>query len=567
MSIDDTMDSPSEGPSTVDDAPACSACGVDHAADRSQTSAEILVRCLENEGVEYVFGIPGEENLEVVEALRSSRIRFVTARHEQGAAFMADVHGRLTGKAGVCLATLGPGATNLITGVADANCDGAPLVAITGQVGTDRMHLTSHQYLHLGELFEPVTKKTKQIVRPETTAEIVRIAFKHAQQEKPGACHVDLPNDIAAMRVPGGLDCDPIIPPHIEVEYPANRSIGDAARILALAQAPVVLVGHSAVRARAGEALTRFAENLRIPVLNTMMAKGAVPSDCRYSVGTVGVSDRCENAILEAADVVLAVGYDLVEFSPQKWNASHLHTVVHVDTTPAHVNKCYQPVVEVVGDISSSLQYLMEIVHRKEEPKKMLEIYAESRRDFLRAADCDSFPLRPQRILRDVRTALDRHDVVVSDVGAHKMWIAKHWDSFEPNTCIVSNGFASMGIAVPGALAAKLVYPDRNVVAMTGDGGFLMNCQELETAVRLGLAFVVLVFHDDCYGLIQQKQQARSFDDFAVTFGNPDLVRFAESFGMDGYRVTEAADLPAVIDEALASKRMALVDCPVSYGG
>lgn len=533
-------------------------------------TAEMLVKCLEKEGVQYIFGIPGEENLAIIDALQRSTIRFITVRHEQGAAFMADMVGRLTGRAGVCLSTLGPGATNLVTGVADANGDGAPLVAITGQVGTDRMHLTSHQFLDLCKMFEPITKRSKQIVRPDTVSEIVRIAFKYAESEKPGACHIDLPVNIA--RMPVGEGEEPLAKKTPPIEEAEESTIREAAEAIGRAQSPVILAGSSAVRSRAGEALTEFAETLHIPVVNTMMAKGLIPFDSPYSLWTIGIPEKdYANKVLEKSDLIVAVGYDIVEYAPSKWNSDRHRRMIHIDSRPAHINKLYQPQVEVVGDISMSLRQILGRVSRTGEPRAGEPRYALAiKRRMVREYETyerdDSFPMKPQRILSDVRKVLGREDILISDVGAHKMWIARQYHCYRPNTCIISNGFATMGIAVPGAVAAKLIHPEKKILAVTGDGGFLMNCQELETAVRIGTPFVTLIFHDDHYGLIQWKQISQYGESHCVDFGNPDFVKFAESFGAVGYRVERAQDLEPTLREAFAQQVPAIIDCPVNYG-
>lgn len=469
-------------------------------------TAELLVKCLENEGVEYVFGIPGEENLAVIDAIsHSDQIQFITTRHEQGAAFMADVYGRLTGKSGVCLATLGPGATNLMTGVADAEGDGAPLVAITGQVGTERMHITSHQYLDLSKMFEPVTRRTKLVVRPDTINEIVRLAFKYAESERPGATHIDLPVDISKMPVPDREKPLAREVPHRE--FADVVSIEGAAAEIFKAENPVILAGSSAVRAHASEAITQFAEQLKIPVVNTMMAKGVISRASKYSMMTIGIPQKdYADKILEKADLVIAIGYDLVEFAPSKWNPDMEKKIIHIGTRPAHTNKCYQCCVQVVGDISDSLQSIMRRTVRSKEPEEALHIKQMFRQEQNAYATDTAFPIKPQKVLSDVRSVMGEDDILISDVGAHKMWIGRLYGCYRPNTCIISNGFATMGIAVPGAVAAKLVYPDRRILAVTGDGGFMMNMQELETAVRIGVSFVVLIFHDDSYGLIKWKQ-------------------------------------------------------------
>lgn len=531
-------------------------------------AAEVLVKCLENEGVKYVFGIPGEENLEIIKALRESeQIQFIVTRHEQGAAFMADLVGRLTGKAGVCLSTLGPGATNLVTGVADANSDGAPLIAITGQVPTKKIHLTSHQYLDLTAMFAPITKRSRQIIRPDSVNEIMAIAFKYAESEKPGACYIDLPCDVAAQEVEDGPATMMLRHTEQHVELPDDDIIDSAASMITAAKRPLILAGHSAIRNHATGALRYFARSLKIPVVTTMMAKGALPFTDKYMISTIGVPGRdYADAAMEAADLIIAVGYDIVELAPERWNPKGDHKIVHIGARAPHINKNYQADVTVIGDISSSLNKLVRIAEREDEPewaftlrKAMFDEEAKYRTD-------SSFPVKPQRVISDIRAVLDNeNDILISDVGAHKMWVARHFHCYRPLTGIISNGFATMGIALPGALAAKLLHPDRKVIAVTGDGGFMMNNQELETAVRMHTPFVTLIFHDDYYGLIKMKQERRYGESYDVAFGNPDFVMMAESFGCKGYRVTRTEDLRPILEEAFSLDVPSVIDCPVDY--
>ena len=528
-------------------------------------TAELLVKCLENEGVKVVFGIPGEENLAVMNALVHSGIRFITVRHEQGAAFMADVYGRLTGHAGVCLATLGPGATNLITGVADANSDGAPLVAITGQVSTDKIHLTAHQFLDLTKMFEPVTKRTKLVMRPDSIAEITRLAFKYAEGEgKPGATHIDLPVDVSLEDVPAGE-----APLHRAGPNPESASLEHieiAAGLIFRSQNPVILVGSDAVREDASEALTEMAETLRIPVVNTMMAKGMIPYTSPYSLWTVGIPQKdYANRVLEDADLLICVGYDIVEYAPQRINPTRKTPILHINTTPAHINKHYQTVCEVVGDISDSLHRITLRTHRTQEPTAALAIREQLVAEHESYAADASFPMKPQRVLIDVRKAMRPGDILLSDVGAHKMWIARHYNCYRPKTCLISNGFATMGFSLPGALAAKLVSPDKRVLVVTGDGGFMMNSQELETAVREHLPFVVLVFVDGGYGLIKWKGMDHFGETHYCDFTNPDLVAYAEAMHCKGYRITAADDLLPTLEEAFRQDVPALIECPIDY--
>jgi len=526
-------------------------------------TAELLVRCLENEGVDYIFGLPGEENLQVLEALRDSSIQFITTRHEQGAAFMADVYGRLTGKAGVCLSTLGPGATNLMTGVADANLDRAPLVAITGQVGTDQMHIEAHQYLDLVSMFAPVTKWSTQILRPGNTPETVRKAFKMAQTGQPGAVHINLPEDIASMTASG----TPLSRDSNEKTYASFNSLDAAATALSKAKKPIVLAGNGVLRASASDAVTEFATQLNIPVANTFMGKGAIPYTHPLALWTVGLQQRdFISCGFDSADLVIAVGYDLVEYSPKKWNPDGDIPILHIHQTPAEINSSYIPIAEMVGDIDDSLRELLSRTNRHDiaipAPSGLIDAI---RGEYNRYATDAEFPIKPQKLIYDLRQVMGPDDVVISDVGAHKMWMARHYHCDRPNTCIISNGFASMGIAIPGALAAKLVAPDKKVVAVTGDGGFMMNCQELETALRVGTPFVTIIFNDGGYGLIEWKQMNHYGQSSFVRFNNPDFVMLAESLGLVGYRIRSTAEFVPTLKDALNQSVPAVIDCAIDY--
>ena len=530
---------------------------------KQRNTADLLVECLEEEGVHYIFGIPGEENLAIMEALKRSKIEFITVRHEQGAAFMADVYGRLTGKAGVCMATLGPGATNLITGVADADCDGAPLVAISGQVGTDKMHITAHQYLDLRSMFEPITRRAYTVVRPDTMAEITRLAFKYAEWEKPGATFIDLPVNISKM--PVGDDERPLQRKTIQPETALEAQIEAAASMISYAKNPVILAGSSVIRSHATEMLTKFAEKLKLPVINTMMAKGAIPFDNPYSMWTVGIPmDDYQTKMLEKASLVIAIGYDIIEYAPAKWHMSNAD-IIHIDTMPADINKNYQPEVEVVGNIPDALERIMNKAARLQEPVPFLNLRKQMVEEHESYAQDLSYPVKPQKALIDCRRVMDKDDIVISDVGANKVWVARHYNCYKPNTCIISNGFATMGLAVPGAIAAKLVHPDRKVLAITGDAGFMMNCQEFETAHRLGTNFVTLIFNDRSYGLIKWKQDMQYGHHEYVDFTNPDFVKFAESMGAIGYRIEKAEDLLPTLIKSFKQDKPVIIDCPIDY--
>ncbi|MGB7946152.1 MAG: acetolactate synthase large subunit [Candidatus Binatia bacterium] len=525
-------------------------------------ASKLFVKCLENEEVEYIFGVPGEENVDIMDALLESPIKFITTRHEQGAAFMADVYGRLTGKAGVCLSTLGPGATNLITGVADADMDRAPVVAIAGQGATTRMHKESHQILDLVNMFEAITKYAAQIREPEIIPEIVRKAFKVAQTEKPGACFIDFPENIAAADVTGKA------PIEVQKPYPSAPpifKIEQAARVISQAKCPIILAGNGVIRAGASESLVTFAEVLHIPVATTFMAKGVLPSSHELSLGTVGLKARDWVSFgFDKADVVICVGYDMVEYHPEEWNPDCCKSIVHIDASPAEVDEHYIVEVGVLGELGEALRTLA----WKARPQKGYSLRP-LRQTILNAisefADDQAFPIKPQKIVADLRHVLGPEDIAISDVGAHKMWMARMYQAERPNTCIISNGFASMGIAVPGGIAAKLAYPDRKIVAVTGDAGFMMNSQEIETALRIGTPLVILIWNDAEYGLITWHQLRRFGRPSHIGFKNPDFIQYAASFGAKGYRVTQATDLVPILEQALADNTVVIVDCPVDY--
>jgi acetolactate synthase-1/2/3 large subunit len=525
--------------------------------------AHLLVRCLENEGVEYVFGLPGEENLAVIDALAASSIRFVTTRDERGAAFMADTYGALTGRPGVCLATLGPGAINLLLGVANAQLDSHPLVAITAQAPLSRISKESHQAVDLVSVFRPVTKWGDMVTVPAAVPEMVRKAFKQAATERPGATFLVLPEDVAERHDEGR---EPL-PVNVPVDpAPAAAQVARAADVLSSASRPIVLAGPGVARDHASSALVRFAERLRIPVVTTFLGKGTFPDDHELAVGTIGFMVRdYANFGFDRADVVVAVGYDLVEYPPSRWNPDGRKKVIHVHRDVAEVDASYVLSVGVVGDIAASLDALAAATDRGgAEPP---ELHATRFRDeeLRQGADDDAFPVRPQRLVADIRTSLGRDDVVIVDTGVAKMWMARLYPTYEPNTCLISNGLATMAFSIPGAIAAKLVDPERRVLSVVGDGAFLMSAAELETAVREGIALTVLVWVDGGYGLIGWKQDLHFARTDAVSFGNPDFVRFAESFGARGYAITDADEVLPTLREALGDGGVSVIACPVDY--
>jgi len=527
--------------------------------------SQLLVQCLEHEGVEVVFGIPGEENIHLVDALLDSRIRFILTRHEQGASFMADIYGRLSGRAGVCLATLGPGAINLALGMADAQLDNHPVVALAAQAGLNRIFKESHQVVDLEALFEPITKWTGTITLPEATVEIVRKAFKVAQTECPGTTAVILPEDVAEMPARGR----PLKTSQPRGTDPSESQIRRAVALINEAGNPVVLAGPGVARDGASAALLRFVETLDVPVATTFAGKGVFPDDHANAMGTLGFMQHdYVNFGFDDADLVITVGYDLIEYAPARWNPGRDKTILHIHEMPAEVDASYELAVGVQGNIAATLDAI--IAHKPEcggvNHERMRKLQGMLREELERGEADDGFPLKPQRIIADIRAAMGREDIVLCDTGALKMWMARLYPCYAPGTCLISNGLATMGFSLPGAIGARLACPERRVLATMGDGGFLMNSQELETAMREKLPFVVLVWVDHQYGLIKWKQEMEIGRPAYIDFTNPDFLKQAESYGCRGVRITAAKDLrPALID-ALAQDTVTIIECPVDYG-
>jgi len=531
-----------------------------------QNAADLLVRCLEREGVTVVFGIPGEENIRLTDALaRSPTIRYVLVRHEQAASFMAEIYGRLTGKAGVCSATLGPGAINLLLGVADATTNSSPLVALSAQVGLNRIYKESHQSVSLVSMFAPVTKWADVVLTPGSVPEMVRKAFKLAQTERPGAVYLAVPEDVEAAPVPPTLT-----PLNVNIprpDEPSRSQIERAAAVLNTATRPIVLAGHGAARAGAAGALRRFAERLGLPVATTFHAKGVFPDDHPNALGAVGFMQHdYVNFGFDEADVIVSVGYELQEFDPAKINPGRDKRILHLSRFPAEVDASYDVEVGVQADIGATLDAVAAATTGRWRPGESGEkIRALLAAELANGAADDSFPVKPQRIVSDTRAALARDDIVLADTGAVKMWMARLYPAYEPNTCLTSNGLSAMSFGVPGAIGAKLAAPDRRVLAAVGDGAFLMNSQEIETALRERVPLTVLIWQDDAYGLISWKMDMEIGHEVETGFTNPDFVAYAESFGARGYRVTRAGDLLPMLTEALAADTVSVITCPVDY--
>ena len=531
-------------------------------------ASDLLVRCLEEEGIEYIFGVPGEENADFMMSLeKSDKIRFILTRHEQGAAFMAEIYGRLTGNPAGCLGTLGPGATNLITGVADSNMDRAPMLVLTGQGSTERLHKESHQIMDVVAMFEPVTKWATTILHPDTIPEVVRKAVRLARTEKPGAVHIELPEDVAKLET----GAQPLEPRRFRRSVPDDKIVDAAWKLIREAKRPVILAGNGCIRRRASKQLRRFCDATGIGVLSTFMAKGAVDMDAEYCLYTIGLGSKdLPTLTIDDADLVITLGFDMVEYHPALWNPGRDKRIVHADFLPAEIDEHYHPEVELVGDLAHALWMLNERLERDGKSDWDLAGQRELRERMheelaMHAGDDTDGAIRPQKALWDAREVMGPDDVLLSDVGAHKMWIARHYHCHSPNTCLIPNGFCSMGFALPGAIAASLVCPDRRILGIAGDGGFMMNVQEMETAKRLNSNIVLLVWEDGGYGLIAWKQENEFDRHTDLAFTNPDWMGLARAFGWHGHAVSKSTDLQATLNAAFEEDGPSLVVIPIDY--
>lgn len=531
-------------------------------------ASDLFIKCLEAEGVEYIFGLPGEETNDIAISIsNSSKIKFVLTRHEQGAAFMADVYGRLTHKVGLCMSTLGPGATNLTTGVANANMDRSPLLAITGQTNTDQLHKESHQNMDPITMFKPITKWRWSMRNADSIPEIIRRAFKIALEEKAGAVHLELPQDISKKE----SAIKPIKPEEALRAMPNKDLISKAVEMILKSSLPIILIGNGCIRKNAANALRRFVECTGICSVNTFMAKGVISDKSNRHLQTIGIKEA-DYALMaiKKSDLVIAIGYDLVEYSPRNWNSNLKKNIIHIDFTPAEVDTYYPPTIEIAADIEYTIEAILNelenkihaeekirntpdlegIGYRETLPELFKKIKKEVTWRIERFSKDTSYPIKPEKLIVDVRNILSENDIVISDVGAHKLWIAKVYNTYAPNTCLITNGFCSMGFALPGAIAAQLVKPKQKVVAMCGDGGFLMNVQELETAVRLKLPIIVVIWCDSDFGMISLKQSMEFGRTAFTRFTNPDFVKLAESFGATGYKVKNTQEFRRILEKA-----------------
>ncbi len=528
-------------------------------------SSDLFVKCLEEEGVEYVFTVPGEENLDLLESLRTSTIKVIVNRHEQAAAFMAATYGRLTGKAGVCLSTLGPGATNLVTGIAHAQLGGMPLVAITGQKGIRENMQANFQVLDVVQMMKPLTKRSVQIQGPKVIPEEIRMAFKTATTERQGACHLELPEDIA--REAAGM-IEPQNAVKLRRPVPDGKGVRFAAQLIKESKNPLIIVSSRAQRNLVRTALRSFCTSTNIYAIHTQLGKGVLGDDHHNSLYAFGshTKDYVHNAV-DRADVIITIGYSTQEHPPSVWNKEMKKRILHVDFNPAETDVYYNPDRELIGDIGTALGLLeQELKGYHHEDSYELKLKKElEKKLFSEGVADDSYPLKPRRIIAECRAVLGKNDILCLDNGIYKLWFSRHYKTYNIGRFLLDNTLATMGAGLPSAMAAALVEPDKKVLAVVGDGGFMMNSQELETAVRLGLNIVVLILNDNAYGFIKWKQQSYGFENFALDYGNPDFVKYAESYGAKGFRVTRAEELKPLLIKAFKEKIPVVIECPVDY--
>ena len=531
-------------------------------------ASDLMVKCLEKEGIEYIFGVPGEENADFMLSLQESKsINFILTRHEQGAAFMAEIYGRLTGSPAVCLGTLGPGATNLITGVADANMDRAPMLVLTGQGSTRRLHKESHQIMDVVKMFEPVTKWAETIIHPDNIPEIIRKAVRLSRSEKPGAVLIELPEDVAKL----ATEEKPMEPFRYRRSVASSEMISTAEATIRAAKRPVIIAGNGCVRKRATHHLRKLVDITGIDVLNTFMAKGALVPDSPHCLYTIGLgSTDIGTCAIDAADLVITIGFDMVEYHPHLWNPDGDKSIIHIDFIPAEIDRNYNPKIEVVGDVADSLEALVSRFSLDPAPEFNVSQQAATRADMEREInqyndDHSVGLIKPQKVLHEVQKVYGDDGLLLSDVGAHKMWIARHYHCHTPNGCLIPNGFCSMGFALPGAIAAALVEPDRKIIGIAGDAGFLMNVQEMETARRLHSNITMMIWEDNEYGLISWKQWAEFGHHTDLSFGNPHWGKLADAFGWHYQLADNSDELLGVIQNAAQQPGPSLIVVPIDY--
>jgi acetolactate synthase-1/2/3 large subunit len=527
-------------------------------------ASDLFVKALEAEGVEYIFGIPGEENLDFLDSLRNSKIRLILTRHEQAAGFMAATYGRLTGRAGVCLATLGPGATNFVTAAAYGQLGALPMLMITGQKPIKTSKQGKFQIVDVVEMMKPLTKYTQQIVGGDNIPSRVHEAFRLAEEERPGATHLELPEDIARDET----DADLLPKRHVRRPIAEQKSIHQAVEALQKAKHPLLLIGAGANRKQTARMLRDFVDEFQIPFFSTQMGKGVLDERDPLFLGNAALSDGdfLHRAIAHS-DLILNVGHDVVEKPPFFMHVDDGRTVIHVNFRTAEVDPVYFPQVEVVGDIANSVWQIKQALTTQEhwDFSYFLQIRERVEAHLLEGADDPRFPIYPQRLVADIRKVMPDDGIIALDNGVYKIWFARNYRAHLPNTVLLDNALATMGAGLPSALAAQIVFPERRVMAICGDGGFLMNSAEMETAVRLKLNLIVLILRDNAYGMIKWKQSNMGFPNWGLDFGNPDFVKYAESYGARGHRVASAEALAPLLEQCYQAGGVHLVEAPMDY--
>jgi len=527
-------------------------------------ASDLFVQCLEEEGVEYIFGVPGEENLDMLDSLsRSKQIKLILTRHEQGAGFMAATYGRHTGKTGVCMATLGPGATNFVTAAAYAYLGGMPILMVTGQKPIKKSKQGRFQILDVVDMMRPITKFTHQLASADNIPSRVREAFRLAEEEKPGATHLEFPEDIADEKT----DSVPLKRSMCRRPTADVKAVRAAVKKLESAKAPILVIGAGANRTMTSRMLLQFVEKTAIPFVTTQLGKGVIDEAHPKFLGCAALSagDFVHRAI-EAADVIVNIGHDVIEKPPFFMKQGGTE-VIHISSRSAEVDPVYFPQIEVVGDIANAIWQIKEDIVPS--PSWNFDPMLKARAAEVahtKAIEGDArFPIFPPYLVKEIREAMPANGIVALDNGVYKIWFARNYCARQPNTVLLDNALATMGAGLPSAMASAMVYPDRKVIAVCGDGGFMMNSQEMETAVRLGLNITVLILNDGSYGMIRWKQANMGFEDWGLTYNNPDFVKYAESYGARGHRVESAAHLPQLLRECLDTPGVHLIDCPVDY--
>lgn len=526
-------------------------------------ASDLFVKALEAEGVEYIFGIPGEENLDLLESLRGSSIKLILTRHEQGAGFMASTYGRLTGKVGVCLSTLGPGATNLVTPAAYAQLGAMPMLMITGQKPIKSSKQGRFQVIDVVDMMRPITKYTTQVVSGDRIPSIVREAFRLAHEERPGAVHIELPEDIADEQTTAKL----IQPSVVRRPIAEYKSIAKATDMIESAKSPVLLIGAGANRKLTAKMLQEFVDKTGIPYITTQMGKGVLDESGDLFMGNTALSDGdFVHRVISRADLIINVGHDVVE-KPPFFMSDDGKKVIHINFDSAAVDPVYFPQLEVVGDIANSIWQIKEIVTPQDSWK--LDFYCDVHDAYIahreESEEDSRFPILPERFVRDIRRAMPKDGIVTLDNGVYKIWFARNYPAYLPNTLLLDNALATMGAGLPSAMAAKIVHPDKAVLTVCGDGGFMMNSQEMETAVRLKLHIIVVILRDDAYGMIKWKQANMEFENYGLDYGNPDFVKYAESYGAKGWRIDSAEALLPLVEKCIKEPAVHLIDVPVDY--